>query len=234
VPVRATAPDDAARHDAARNNADWCEAVCRAHGHPGVFGRRAWTSPRRTPPLYPDAVTLAASASVADVLDGVDAGPGCSVKDSFARLDLAGEGFRPIVEATWIERSPDRPPPSRPADRWSDVRTDDQLGDWVAAWADGPDDPFRPALLADPAVRILAARRDGRVVAGAVVNRSAAVLGVSNVFAVDGDLDRVWAGLLAALPGERLVGYERGPALDAALRHGWTAVGPLRVWLRPG
>lgn len=43
---------------AALNNAEWCDAMCRAHGLPGVFTPRAWTNPARTPLFYPDAVTL--------------------------------------------------------------------------------------------------------------------------------------------------------------------------------
>lgn len=43
--------------DAVRNNAEWCQAMCAAHGHPGTFGARAWTSTRRTPLSYPDAVS---------------------------------------------------------------------------------------------------------------------------------------------------------------------------------
>ena len=43
---------------AARNNAELCDLVSRAHGIDGAFASDAWTSPRRTPPFYPDAVTL--------------------------------------------------------------------------------------------------------------------------------------------------------------------------------
>lgn len=80
----------------------------------------------------------------------------------------------------------------------------------------------------------MAATSGDDVVGGAVLNTSATATGVSNLFAVDGDLDRVWTGLLAALPGTALVSYDSGDDLAAALRHGWTATGPLRIWLRPG
>lgn len=70
--------------------------------------------------------------------------------------------------------------------------------------------------------------------AGAVVNRSAAVVGVSNLFAVDGDLGASWAGVLPALGDRHVVGYESGPALDAAVGLGFTTLGPLRIWLRTG
>ena len=41
---------------AARNNAEWCDAVCRAHGNPGEFhddiwlNRNAGAATRRAPP----------------------------------------------------------------------------------------------------------------------------------------------------------------------------------------
>ncbi|MFJ6948335.1 hypothetical protein ACISU4_27460, partial [Streptomyces wuyuanensis] len=89
----------------ARNNAEWCHAMCRAHGIPGVFGDRAWTSERRTPPLYPDAVTLAPQATAPEVLGPIDrTEAGCSVKDSFGRLDLSAEGFDLAFRARWIHR----------------------------------------------------------------------------------------------------------------------------------
>lgn len=73
---------------AARNNAEWCDAVCRAHGLAGEFSPQAWTSKLRTPLRYPDAVALTAAASAAEILPRVDASAGCSIKDSFACLDL--------------------------------------------------------------------------------------------------------------------------------------------------
>lgn len=90
--------------------------MCRAHGWAGTVDDRAWTSARRTPPLYPDAVTLSATASVSEVLDRVDAGEGCSVKDSFARLDLSADGFVPIMGGR-VGRRARGPVPARPARR---------------------------------------------------------------------------------------------------------------------
>ncbi len=217
--------------DAVRNNAEWCELMCRLHGHSGTFTRSAWTSARRTPPLYPDAVTLRPGAGAAEVLAAIDTTPGCSVKDSFARLDLSGAGFALIVEAQWIDR-PDHWPAPHPPTTWATVDSARKLAEWAAAWNGGAADLFRPQLLAQPAVQVLAARRDGAIVAGAVVNRSGSVTGVSNLFAVDGDLDGAWAGVLSAIPDRRVVGYETGPALAAALRLGFTSTGPLRVWLK--
>lgn len=190
--------------DAARVNASWCDTVCRAHGLAGAFSRHVWKLARRTPPLYPDAVTLTPDASVADVLDGIDTSPGCSVKDSFGRLDLAQAGFTVLFEATWITRT--ARVPLEPG--WS--RTDDQFGDpSVAVWSDG--------------------------VSGVTANRDGDFAGLSNLY-TQGDLDDAWRGatsaVAASFPGLPITGYERGDDLEAALRNGYTALGPLRVWLK--
>jgi len=66
----------------------------------------------RTPPLHPDAVSLAAGVDPASLLDRVDAGPGCSVKDSFADVDLAPFGFRVLFEAAWQRRPAPDPCPT--------------------------------------------------------------------------------------------------------------------------
>lgn len=233
---------DAMAEAAARNNAEWCEAMCRAHGLHGVFGAHAWTSARRTPPLYPDAVTLGGRASADDVLrgpHGIDTSrPGCSVKDSFASLDLSGAGFEVLFEAEWLHRPAGLPLPPAPRDvEWRRVGSRAGLAEWAAAWdgGDGMAHLFRPELLADGSVAFLAARSEGRVVAGAVVTWGGGAVGISNLFAADDDLDAAWAGCLAAV-GERwhgapVVGYEHGDALKAATAHGCLSTGPLRVWL---
>ncbi len=79
---------------AVRNNARWCDLVGRAHGGTTVTDGQAWTSAVRTPELYPDAVTLVPEPPVADLLARIDTSPGCSIKDSYAALDLSPHGFR--------------------------------------------------------------------------------------------------------------------------------------------
>jgi hypothetical protein len=90
--------------EAATTNAGWCDAVCRALGLPTLWTVDAWTVAERSPGGYPDAVTLSPEAEAAAVLKRVEDGPGCSVKDSFAVLDLKSSGFHVLFEATWIRR----------------------------------------------------------------------------------------------------------------------------------
>ncbi|MEU1229895.1 hypothetical protein [Streptomyces sp. NPDC005828] len=223
--------------DAVRNNAEWCQAMCRAHGLTGAFGPRAWTSAARTPLYYPDAVTLTADADAADALAGVDrTTSGASVKDSYARLDLAEAGFTMLFGASWIARPAGLPVPAAPGD-WRPVRTPEELAAWALAWSgDDADDAalFRPELLADPSTTIVAGyATDGRILGGAVLTASARVTGVSNLFATgDTDPSFTWAGALASAPADRpVVGYESGDDLPPALAAGFEEIGPLRVWL---
>ncbi|MEU4268220.1 hypothetical protein [Streptomyces sp. NPDC026092] len=227
--------------EAAVNNAEWCDAMCRAHGSPGAFRRHAWTNPRRTPLYYPDAVTLTADASVRDVLDGIDRDtPGASVKDSFACLDLSTEGFRPLFEARWITR-PGWLPPTEvpvPADTsWRAVREPAELAAWALAWSGGDADEaalFRPELLADPATKVVAGYgADGRITGGAVLTDNWRVTGVSNLFAAEGtDPAEAWAGCLTLVDaGSPVVGYESGDDLAPALAVGFEELGPLQIWL---
>lgn len=219
------------------NNAAWCDAVCRAHGVSTHYaGESLWAGARRTPPMYPDAVTLEPAVSAGSVVRGVDiASPGCSVKDSFADLDLGGDGFEVLFEAQWIHRPAGAPIPEPEAEaaglEWSEISDAEELAAWEAAFDDdGGDRLFRPALLREGIV-FLAGRDGGRIVAGAVASTGGGVVGVSNLFGA------AWAGVLGAVcarwPGLDVVGYEHGEELEAAVRAGFTAIGPLRVWLRP-
>ncbi|WP_371750034.1 hypothetical protein OG302_06770 [Streptomyces sp. NBC_01283] len=231
---------------AARNNAEWCDAVCRAHGLPGEFGAGVWSSARRTPPLYPDAATLTAGADARDVVSRIDtASPGCSVKDSFADLDLEPWGFEVLFEAQWIHRPAGEAPGGGSSEvRWEPLGSADSLPAWETAWGGG-DEPtglFRPELLADgETTTFLAGHAAGRIVAGAIASPGDAVLGISNLFATDdapGGEAAAWAGCLAEAarrwPDLPVVGYESGESLDVAMSQGFTPVGPLRVWLHTG
>jgi len=218
---------------AARNNAEWCDLVCRSHGIETRLDADVWVALHRSPPMYPDAVTLDGHVTSGDVLRSVDSSGGCSIKDSFASLDLSQDGFRLLFDAEWIYREPTQ----RRIDdgqRWRIVRTPDELVAWGAAHGGGQ--VFGRALLDDPAVAIVMAHDGRAVVAGAIGNRSGSVIGVSNVFTTTAEMDQVWTGAIAAISAQfgclPLVGYEHGASLRAAHRAGFVSVGPLRIWLK--
>jgi hypothetical protein len=119
-------------------------------------------------------------------------------------------------------------------DRWTAVSTGEEFAQWLQAG--GLVDVLPESLLRERSVRVLQRKRANDLSAGAVLNRTGSVVGLSNVFTLNGPLDEVWADLvvLAAqeFPSCPIVGYERGEDLDAAIRTGFNDLAGLRVWLQ--
>jgi hypothetical protein len=224
---------------AVRNNAEWCDIVCRTHGMTTTFDAVAWTSATRTPLYYPDAITLAAEVSAVDLLVRIDSSMGCSIKDSYATIDLGRFGFRVLFDAEWIV-SDRRTFHRAGGQRWERVRGRDDLVAWEAAWQGDGDQRglFKPELLDNDQVTFLVSYAHGRVVAGAILNLAAGVVGISNFFAAADANSWAWEGCVAfareLCPGVQLVGYESGARLHKVLDSGFAPAGPLRVWAHDG
>lgn len=214
---------------AVSNNVEWCSLVSPSGGM-GDKSTGVWLASGTPAAFFPDAVTLRAGVSAADLGSALSDRPRCSVKDSFADVDLKPYGFRELFDANWIARIPA-------------LGVDDSTGwlcvtdpAWLESWCTAAQLPevLPLRLLGDPHVRVLAHRRDGVIVAGAIANRSDAVVGLSNVFEID-DCDS-WGQIVAVVshhfPELPIVGYESGGELAAALRSGFDVIGPLRVWAR--
>ncbi|NUO91344.1 MAG: hypothetical protein HOQ18_11055 [Dermatophilaceae bacterium] len=227
---------------AARNNALWCDAVARSHGVVTTTDADAWTAATRTPPYYPDAVTLSPTVGEYDVLARVDDSDGCSVKDSWSRLDLSMEDFARLVVGEWVWLDPSAPLPAPARSTWRRVDTHEAMAAWVRAWASDPEAEaiLQPSLLEVPGVHVLAGHasdaQDSPVVAGAIVHVTGEIAGLGNVFAHDDDEERAWAAAAAAgrslTDGIPLVGWEAGASVDAAVAAGCERLGPLSVWLK--
>lgn len=226
---------------AARENAEWVDLFCRSHGITGQLGNRVWRSPRRTPPFYPDAVTISPEATESDAVSGIDRTAGASVKDSFAALDLTPCGFSRLFDARWLWRDGDaRAPRATPATArvaWETVTTPGGLAAWESAWAGGapPTGFFAPSLLDSGQVRFLAGYDGDALVAGVLLHLAKRVVGVSNLFVRELPSTDVWLWCLPsvseAAAGRPLVGYLPEKAAGAALRSGFEVLGPLTVWV---
>ena len=224
----------------AGNNLDWYEAVLRTHGLSGAIADGLWSCRGSVPPYYSNAITVSPNGTARQIAVIValaeEVGAGFSVKDAFGALDLAPHGLRLLFSADWVWRDP-APVPAEPR-HWSRVTTAEALRDWHDAWRNcgSPTDRtvFLPGLLDDPSVALFGCFRDGRITAGCVANRSDEVVGLSNVFteADDDEVDFAAAVDVTAgfAPNRPIVGYERGTSLATAIRYGFTAVGPLRIW----
>jgi hypothetical protein len=170
------------------------------------------------PPLHPDAVSLVPGLAAAEILAGIDVGPGCSVKDGHADIDLSGTGFAVVGTGRWWHRPPGpAPAPSlRP--------TVHALADEVAGGV----------LAGDPDVRlVVAADTEGRTLARAVLHEAGEVVGVSNLTAEPGFETEAWRAVVAIAAGRHLVGWEQEDDLPGAVAVGCEPLGPLRVWLHP-
>jgi hypothetical protein len=225
---------------AVASNASWCDAVCGSHGHPGTFNARLWSSTRHRLRFYPNAITLRPEVTAPEVLAVAAPSRPLAVKDSFAQLDLAPAGFLLHAEACWIAR--DDAHHGLPDDglSWDKVTSPGELTDWETAWAgsDGGDGPvFLPGLLSDRRCTVLACRRKGAIIAGAIIYAADGAAAISNLFTAGLPLDRLWAGIQPAVaelhPRLPIVGYEEGASLEAARRAGFHALGALRIWARP-
>lgn len=220
---------------AAENDAEWCDRACRSRGVATAMQNDHWVALQRPPDGVPDVVTLLPTADAEAALQRAQDGPGCSVRDSFARLDLAGAGFEETAAAQWIHRKPALPTTTAAA-IWEAVETDAQLEAWVAA--SGREATFGAQLLRDDSVCVLAAYGRLGVRAGAVVNRSESVVGVIDVFTTKAMDDvEAWATLPTAIGGFfyglPLVGWVGPEQRDAALVYGFVETGALRLWRRP-
>ncbi|HEX7135705.1 MAG TPA: hypothetical protein VF228_24215 [Iamia sp.] len=203
---------------AVAENARWCDRVGRAAGARTTADPRRWWSATRMPPLHPDAVSLVPGLRAEELLAGIDAGPGCSVKDAYADVDLAVAGFTVVLDGRWWHRPPG------PASGTHLRTAVHALGDEVAGGL----------LASDPDVRLVVATDgEGRVRARAVLHAAGEVVGVSNLTAEVGVEADAWRAVVAVAAGRHLVGWERDEDLGAATAAGCEPLGRLRVWQHP-
>jgi hypothetical protein len=210
-------------------NIGWYEDIFAMHGIGSVLEDGLWSSLAPPPPLHSDAVTVEPAVRAEPVVLRVRDRARAGVKDSFATLDLAGDGFDVLFTATWIHREP------ATADRtaWRVVRSAEGLAAWNAGWDTA--EVLLPELLDRGHVRILERIEGGDVTGGAIARLGSGIVDVSNVHGLGGhavDWAELAIAIAAQFPDRPIVGYERGADLDAALAGGFDPVGELRVWAR--
>lgn len=235
---------------AARNNAEWCNAISSVHAGPGTFEPSFWIKRGDVPPYTSNVVTLAGAEATDSQLMAIrslrDGGAKLpfSIKDAFNCLELASLGFTKLFEATWIVSHGDAPLPTEPAERvhWSLVTHSAELASWERAWRGSAANEalrdenrvFPDRLLEVPELHFMLGSLHGVPAACAALNRTGVVVGLSNVFSSRRDVGPLYPGALRIArqlyPGVPVVGYARGEALAAAKRAGNTELRGLTVW----
>lgn len=217
---------------AARNNAHWCDGMCRAHGQPTEFTEELWIC-RGTPPRFHSNLTTLQPNAVESVKREMPGG----FKDGFDDIDANALDYSCLFEASWIWRDAGPSPTSL---RWERITTDDALLEWEGGWAlgdveaDSAPRQFPPSLLSDTTAAFMAAYQGDELVAGCILNLTEPVVGLSNTFSrIDGmEFWRDLPGVARmAFPGYPIVGYERGDDLVHALAAEFQVIGQLRVWV---
>ena len=215
---------------AVRDNIRWCSDVCATGAVVEPAG--TWVTTGPPPPLFPDLVTARPGVSGGAVAARLAGRTSCSVKDSFADLELESHGFAVLFTAQWIGRpAPTATEGTSPAP-WSLVSSRSDLVRWSAAA--GLPAPLPAHVLATPGTAILVRYDHDSPVAGFVATSDEQIVGISNVF---GPPDHsVWADVVAGVdtlfPGRSMVGYEGGADLEAAQAASFECLGPLRIWSR--
>ena len=208
----------------------WYEDICALHGTASLLRDGLWSAVGPPPPLHSGVVVVEPTVTAEQVLERRHTTDG-GVKDSFANVDLGAHGQSLLFSASWFHR-PAHPSVSTPPAGWTAVRTPERLAAWTAHH--DTTDVLLPGLLRSAHIVVLEQQVDGEGVAGAVARLGSGVVDVSNVHASPGhDVD--WGELAAVVaqvfPQRPLVGYERGPDLEAAIAGGCVVTGELRVWV---
>jgi hypothetical protein len=231
------------------NNVYWYRAMFRAHRLASAFDGLMWSSEAPPPPFHSNLVVLSPAVDMTRVRERLDVlehtlAEGFSVKDSFAKLELAASGYEVLFEANWMWHAPSDDRRTSAGDAWAPITTPDDLEAWEDAWwgdarnslSGPPGRQFPASLLESPHHRFFA-KWDGKaIVAGAIANRSPGAIGLSNTFRLNAPVFDDWSGLMQCtsdhFPGVPMVGYERGEALDVAMAAGFLPTGTLRIWQR--
>ncbi len=218
---------------AVRENATWCDLVCRSQRLRPDADARMWWSDRRTPSLYPDAVTLDPTVNEFDVLGRIHDASGASVKDSFAALDLAPDGYRVLFDATWFARPPG-PAPAGADDAFERIGDKFTFGAWRHAWG-GPDDVLLPGLLRTSTVTILGDAHTGRALRPRrhpPSHEHRRHAGRRTLEHLRRRCRRRTALAAVREPDAWIVGYDDAGVVETLERDGFAPYGPLRVWTR--
>jgi len=233
------------------NNAVWCDVVCVTHGNPGDFLDGFWICRQKAPPFYPNLITLDKHLTTTQLarihsLLAEDLPYDSGIKDSYSNLDLIEFGFQILFEAQWVCLPVSVPIPTNGMhkDNWDTISDNVSLNHWEQVWRGLPSNAlgskppviFRPDLLLDNRLSIIAAYEGGQIIAGAIGLLTGQVVGVSNMFMPVDDRIGYRADCIAKLreifPGKTLVGYESADDLDEMRAVGFEKIGPLRIWVR--
>lgn len=230
--ARQTGRMDPRLRDAVEASRRWYDDVFGLHGVAVRVEGDLWSALGTAPPWHSSAKTLAPGIGTARVTAAVASLEHCAVADSFGDLAPQRDGFELLIDAQWLHLDPSPETAGALPPGWSVVVDADDLAEWVAAHDYAGVLPDR--VLDHPRFRVLALRRAGGLVGGAITHDAGGVVGLSNAWgeAAFEASDALLAVLAALHPGRAVVDYADGAELEAMVAAGFIPVGPQRVWVR--
>jgi hypothetical protein len=210
----------------------WYDDVFDLHRIPVRIDDGLWAALGPPPPWHSAVKTLEPGIDAARVLEAASRFEHCAVADSFGDLDLRRHGFEVLLDATWLQRAPVGAGPATLPQGWSVVDDEETLTAWGTAH--DYDGVLLPTVLHHPRFRILACRRQGVLVGGAVSHDAGDTVGLSNAWGAGrfGESDEVLAAVSALCPGRAVSDFAEGSERDAMVAAGFTPLGPQRIWIR--
>ncbi|WP_392710440.1 hypothetical protein [Rhizobium ruizarguesonis] len=135
---------------AVEDNVAWCSRICSAHGSNETRRSEAWANFGISPPFYPNIITRqkGVQKEVDDLTRKVreaNKSTKWGIKDSFADLTLADQGFERLLVGRWYGGSLSKGTPTG----WKAVASSGELRSWEKAWGSCDDTIFSNTLLED-------------------------------------------------------------------------------------
>ncbi|WP_245484632.1 hypothetical protein [Rhizobium ruizarguesonis] len=218
---------------AVEDNVAWCCRICSAHGSNETRRSEAWANFGISPPFYPNIITRqkGVQKEVDDLTRKVreaNKSTKWGIKDSFADLTLADQGFERLLVGRWYGGSLSKGTPTG----WKAVASSGELRSWEKAWGSCDDTIFPNTLLEDYRITFWFKGELSGIEAGFISYDTGFSLGLSNWFSRKNSSFAQMGVLQAARSVSQGLPIVCWSTDDLTLEHtGLIELGTLQVWI---
>lgn len=222
---------------AVQNNADWCDAVARAHGlRPKTLGG-LWYCAQPMPIFFPNIMTLSPgsfNAATFNDLMSTQISRWC-IRDSFADSQRNPHPFQQLFTAHWYfcESQTEVREPSR-LEPLHQVQSEEELTQWIDSWGRSVDDEIRlpPEILDEGRARFVWLGENHPAQCGASLFFSQNVIGLTHLFGDPADCQRLVRTIQLNYPDRQIVGYGDQALLTLLKPFGFRTLSSMAVLVR--
>lgn len=216
---------------AIENNRAWCHFVAQQHNIDATQNNEYWQARSNMPTFFPNLVTLTQGSHAKNSIPRKGS---YFIKDSFAELDLSGENFLLLFDATWyanhnqaIARQTDN---TCLIEQASDRQS---LHEWEARWRGEENfDPIYPTAFIDQDPVAFWTVKKNEKIAGITSFFDGQSLGIYNLWGNSELHSALLAHLQSRYPNTAIVGYGDSDELHQLTPFGFESLGAVKVWGR--